>query len=58
LFNHAGVSSNSGEVPTTFEQMGANAIAFLKALALKQVDVLGFSIGGSARHFLFARHRP
>jgi hypothetical protein len=38
-------------VPTTFEQMGANAIAFIKALALKQVDVLGFSIGGSARHF-------
>jgi pimeloyl-ACP methyl ester carboxylesterase len=28
LFNNAGVSSSSGEVPTTFEQMGANAIAF------------------------------
>jgi pimeloyl-ACP methyl ester carboxylesterase len=26
--------------------MGANAIAFIKALGLKQVDVLGFSIGG------------
>jgi pimeloyl-ACP methyl ester carboxylesterase len=24
LFNNAGVSSSSGEVPTTFEQMGAN----------------------------------
>src|SRR6202049_4912819 len=46
LFNHAGVSSSSGEVPTTFEQMGANAIAFIKALGPKQVDVLGFSIGG------------
>src|SRR5271154_2094447 len=46
LFNNAGVSSSSGEVPTTFEQMGANAIAFIKALGLKQVDVLGFSIGG------------
>src|ERR1700682_2380924 len=46
LFNNAGVSSSSGEVPTTFEQMGANAIAFTKALGLKQVDVLGFSIGG------------
>ena len=32
LFNNAGVSSSSGEVPTTFEQMGANAIAFIKAL--------------------------
>ena len=46
LFNNAGVSSSSGEVPTTFEQMGANAIAFIRALGLKQVDVLGFSIGG------------
>src|SRR6266849_2880002 len=46
LFNNEGVSSSSGEVPTTFERMGANAIAFIKALGLKQVDVLGFSIGG------------
>src|ERR1700716_1210920 len=46
LFNNAGISSSSGEVPTTFEQMGANAIAFIKALGLKQVDMLGFSIGG------------
>ena len=46
LFDNAGISSSSGEVPTTFETMGANAIAFIKALGLKQVDVLGFSIGG------------
>ena len=46
LFNNAGVSCSSGEVPTTFEQMGANAIAFIKALGLSKVDVLGFSIGG------------
>jgi pimeloyl-ACP methyl ester carboxylesterase len=46
LFDNAGVSSSSGEVPETFAQMGANAMAFIKALGLKQVDVLGFSIGG------------
>jgi pimeloyl-ACP methyl ester carboxylesterase len=46
LFNNAGVSSSSGEVPTSFPEMGANAIAFVKALGLSQVDVLGFSIGG------------
>src|SRR3979411_1195785 len=46
LFNNAGVSSSSGEVPTTFERMGADAIAFITALSLKQVDVFGFSIGG------------
>jgi pimeloyl-ACP methyl ester carboxylesterase len=46
LFDNAGVSSSSGEVPTTFEQMAADAIAFIKALGLKQVDLFGFSIGG------------
>jgi pimeloyl-ACP methyl ester carboxylesterase len=46
LFNNSGVSSSSGEVPTTFQEMGANAIAFIRALGLRKVDVLGFSIGG------------
>src|SRR6202163_334701 len=31
LFDNAGVSSSSSEVPTTFERMGADAIAFIKA---------------------------
>src|SRR2546430_6660095 len=46
LFNNTGVSSSSGEVPTTFEQMSANAVAFSRALRLNKADVLGFSIGG------------
>src|SRR6202050_2184426 len=46
LFNNAGVSSTSGKVPTSIQEMGANTIAFIKALGLNKVDVLGFSIGG------------
>src|SRR5258706_13509494 len=46
LFNNAGVSSSSGKVPTSCEQMAANAVSFIKALGLRRVDVLGFSIGG------------
>jgi pimeloyl-ACP methyl ester carboxylesterase len=46
LFNNAGVSNSSGEVPSTIEKMGDNAVAFIKALRLRKVDVLGFSIGG------------
>jgi pimeloyl-ACP methyl ester carboxylesterase len=46
LFNNAGVSSSSGEVPARIEEMGANAVVFMKALGLTKVDVLGFSIGG------------
>ena len=46
LFNNAGISSTSGDVPTTVAGMAANAVAFIKALSLTQVDVLGFSLGG------------
>jgi hypothetical protein len=46
LFNNAGISTSSGEVPTRCEQMGANAIAFIRALGFAKVDVLGFSLGG------------
>jgi len=46
LFDNAGVSRSSGDVPGNFTEMGANAIAFIKALGLNRVDVLGFSIGG------------
>jgi NADPH:quinone reductase-like Zn-dependent oxidoreductase len=46
LFKNAGIGNSSGEVPTSIPQMGANAIAFIRALGLAIVDVLGFSIGG------------
>jgi pimeloyl-ACP methyl ester carboxylesterase len=46
LFDNAGISSTSGEVPTSIEEMAANAAAFIKALSLTEVDVLGFSLGG------------
>ena len=41
LFDNAGVAASSGEVPTSFLEMGANAIAFIRALGLSKVDVLG-----------------
>jgi pimeloyl-ACP methyl ester carboxylesterase len=46
LFNNAGISSTIGEVPASVEEMAANAAAFIKALGLAKVDVLGFSLGG------------
>jgi pimeloyl-ACP methyl ester carboxylesterase len=46
LFNGAGIASSSGEVPTTFAEMAKNAEAFIDALGLQHVDVLGFSMGG------------
>jgi pimeloyl-ACP methyl ester carboxylesterase len=46
LFDNAGVSSSSGDVPASVAEMGADAIVFIKALGLEQADVLGLSIGG------------
>jgi pimeloyl-ACP methyl ester carboxylesterase len=46
LFNNAGIASSTGEVPTTFAGMAKNAEAFIDALGLKKIDLLGFSIGG------------
>src|SRR5260370_31657136 len=57
LFNNAGVSSSTGDVPTTFEQMGANAVAFSRALALNKAYILGFSIGGMVPQEI-ALHAP
>jgi pimeloyl-ACP methyl ester carboxylesterase len=46
IFNNAGVASSSGEVPSTFAAMAKNAEAFIDALGLMKIDLLGFSIGG------------
>jgi pimeloyl-ACP methyl ester carboxylesterase len=46
LFDNAGISRSSGEVPTSVEKMAANEVAFIKALGLAKVDILGFSLGG------------
>ena len=46
LFNNAGVASSSGETPNRIDAMGDHLAAFLNALGLAQVDLLGFSIGG------------
>src|ERR1700675_2296406 len=39
LFNNAGISSSSGDVPSTIERMGANAIAFTQGRGLRYADV-------------------
>jgi pimeloyl-ACP methyl ester carboxylesterase len=46
LFDNAGIAPSSAEVPPGIPRMGENAIAFIRALSLAKVDILGFSIGG------------
>ena len=47
-FNNAGVGGSTGEVPTTYQGWADNVIAFVDALGLSQIDLLGFSMGGAA----------
>jgi len=44
-FDNTGVGGSTGATPDAVEQMARDAIAFLAAMDLGQVDLLGFSIG-------------
>ena len=44
-FDNAGVGGSTGTTPHVIEQMAHDAIAFLAAIEVGQVDILGFSIG-------------
>ena len=44
-FDNVGVGRSTGTTPSTITQMAVDAIAFLDAIELVKVDVLGFSIG-------------
>jgi pimeloyl-ACP methyl ester carboxylesterase len=46
LFNNAGVASSGGEPADTVSGMAKHVVAFINALGLKRVDLLGFSLGG------------
>lgn len=45
-FDNRGVGGTGSSVPGTVEQMGTDAIAFIRAMGLDHVDLFGFSLGG------------
>src|SRR6478672_2086918 len=57
LFESAGLGRSTGEVPTTIAGMTEHLLAFVDALGLTQVDLLGFSLGGMVAQ-LAALDRP
>jgi pimeloyl-ACP methyl ester carboxylesterase len=44
-FDNVGVGATTGRTPNTVEAMAQGAIAFLEAMDLQRVDLLGFSLG-------------
>src|SRR6266542_151583 len=45
-FDNRGVGATTGTTPDTIGAMAADAVTFIRALGLNQVDLLGFSMGG------------
>src|SRR6266446_4978298 len=44
-FDNVGVAATTGRTPNTVEAMAVDAIAFIEAMDLERIDLLGFSIG-------------
>ena len=45
-FDNRGIGASSGSPSNSMEQMADDAITFIKAKGLQQVDLFGFSMGG------------
>lgn len=45
-FDNRGIGTSSGTPSNSMEQMADDAVLFIKAMGLQQVDLLGFSMGG------------
>ena len=45
-FDNRGVGASTGTTPKTIQAMATDAVTFIRALGLAQVDLLGFSMGG------------
>lgn len=51
-FDNRGVGGTGSSVPGTVEQMGSDAIAFIRAMGLDKVDLFGFSLGGGVAQMI------
>jgi pimeloyl-ACP methyl ester carboxylesterase len=55
-FDNRGVGASGGSTPDTIEAMATDAVAFIRALGLETVDLLGFSMGGMIAQLIAADH--
>ncbi len=56
LFDNAGVGASGGKTPYTVAEMTRHCVAFCRALGLKQIHVVGFSLGGMIGQQLALEH--
>jgi pimeloyl-ACP methyl ester carboxylesterase len=55
-FDNRGVGASGGSTPTSIEEMARDAVAFIRALDLTKVDLLGFSLGGFIAQVIAQEH--
>lgn len=46
VFDNRGIGGSEGSTPNSIAAMARDAVAFIRALGLEQVDLFGFSLGG------------
>ena len=46
VFDNRGIGASEGKTPTSVEAMARDAVAFIRAIGVTQVDLFGFSLGG------------
>jgi len=56
LFDNAGVGASGGKIPYLVAEMTNHCVALCRALGLKQVHVVGFSLGGMIAQQLALEH--
>jgi pimeloyl-ACP methyl ester carboxylesterase len=56
VFDNRGIGASGGSTPSTVEEMAKDAVAFIRALDLERVDLLGFSLGGFVAQAILLRH--
>jgi pimeloyl-ACP methyl ester carboxylesterase len=56
LFDNAGVGASGGETPHSVAEMAQHCVAFCRALGLKSIHVVGFSLGGMIAQQLALDH--
>ncbi|TVY57512.1 2-hydroxy-6-oxononadienedioate/2-hydroxy-6-oxononatrienedioate hydrolase 2 [Lachnellula cervina] len=52
LFDYPGVGHSEGEMPTTFQGWAAHIVGLVEVLHIKEIDLLGFSMGGAAAQYV------
>jgi pimeloyl-ACP methyl ester carboxylesterase len=56
VFDNTGVGKSSGKTPDNVLQMATDAAHFISALSLRNIDLLGFSLGGCVAQQLAVDH--